>query len=266
MNKTGITEDKDNQDNEQEQKTGWMNNPDTIYSLSDVSDVAGQPGQETSFVLTDHGNVVASKATARQEAHSKSPAQNSSMVSALIPGQPGQPGQNLIGRIRSEIENEVKALELSDLPLGVKLVLIARAYGRDPQQWLPGDRVSNLFVEAVLYSAGLNLPWGFDSVPDYAELKYVLGQDKRFDRVFRVDKLRPQESARLFAACSFEDGDLAIWASNGRRLSCFLEKAESVDSETVAYNVLSAGCLDSAHRISLYDLRVLQPVLCGCRC
>jgi len=111
---------------------------------------------------------------------------------------------------------------------------------RWPRQWLPSDKVSNLFIEAVLYSAGLELPWGFDSIPDYAELKYVLSEDKRFSRVFRHDKMRPRESSAEFAGCPVEDGDIALWVSPEIRLSGLIEKAEGG-----AHNILSAGCADS---------------------
>ncbi len=84
------------------------------------------------------------------------------------------------------------------------------------------------------------MPWGFDSIPDYAELKYILSQDKRFTRVFRYDKYRPSESAVDFSKCPVEDGDIAIWINQETKLSGLIEKAEEGQ-----HNILSAGCPDS---------------------
>ena len=233
----------------------WANNPETIHSLSDVaSPVVGEPlNAQQAFLLTEGESVIASKATARAESMQKESARDSFpqvTTDQLLSHWSGQKvarksrGPNLqeqiFKRIRDEIEVEIEAICQADYQLGTALILIARAFGKDPRQWLPGDKVSNLFIEAVIYSAGLTLPWDFDSIPDYAELKFIMGEDKRFSRIFRSDKLRPQESAEAFAQCKIADGDIALWVNPAVRQSGFIERAEGGQ-----HNILAGGCIDS---------------------
>lgn len=246
----------------------WMNNPETVHSMTDVAeDGSGQPLQPGgSFCLTEGESVIASKSTARAEAAAREQAWEEAIVATnktasetlaadfstdeLLSQWSGQKQarkargpalqEEIIQRIRSEIDLELEQIRNEGYPLGSTLVLMARAFGKDPSQWLPADKVSNLFIEAVLYSAGLDLPWGFDSIPDYAELKYIFSQDRRFTRVYRYDKYRPKETAAEFARSPIEDGDIAIWINQENKLSGLLEKAEGG-----RHNILSAGCPDS---------------------
>jgi len=249
-------------------KLVWMNNPETIHSMADVPDeVAGEAAKDgSSFCLTEGASVIASKETARAEAEARGQAWEEAIVNAnAIPTQAlvqalttdellsqwsGQKQaqkargaglqDEILKRLRQEIDLEIEQIREKAYPIGSTLILIARAYGKDPRQWLPADKVSNLFLEAVLYSVGMDLPWGFDSIPDYAELKFILSEDKRFTRVFRADKMRPKESAADFAKCPIEDGDIALWVSPEVRQSALIERAEEGH-----HNVLSAGCVDS---------------------
>jgi hypothetical protein len=245
----------------------WMNNPETVHSMADVAeDGAGQPVKDgSSFCLTEGESVIASKNTARAEAAAREQAWEEAIVNTnkaaaesaadlstdeLLSQWSGQKQarkargpalqDEIIKRIRNEIDQELEQIRNDGYPLGPTLILMARAFGKDPRQWLPADKVSNLFIEAVLYSAGLDLPWGFDSIPDYAELKYIFGQDRRFTRVYRYDKYRPKETAADFSRCPIEDGDIAIWINQESKLSGLLEKAEEG-----RHNILSAGCPDS---------------------
>jgi hypothetical protein len=250
----------------------WMNNPEAVHSMADVAeDATGQQAKDgSSFCLTEGESVIASKTTAKAEAEARELAWEEAIVTTsqiptatlagalstdeLLSQWSGQKQaqkargsglqDEILKRIRSEIDLEIEHIRgqsySSGYSLGTTLILIARAFGKDPRQWLPAEKVSNLFVEAVLYSAGMDLPWGFDSIPDYAELKYILGEDKRFTRIFRHDKLRPRESAAEFARCHIDDGDIAIWVSPEIRLSGFIERAEEGH-----HNILSAGCVDS---------------------
>ncbi|MBU6454059.1 MAG: hypothetical protein KGS72_19930 [Cyanobacteria bacterium REEB67] len=224
----------------------WMNDPETIHSMSDVAHT-GDETQALPFCLTEGESVIASKATAMSEAHARQNALSTDQLLSHWSGQKaarkgkGPPLQEeIVKRIRREIEAEIAEILQNEYPIGATLVLIGRAFGKDPRQWLPADKISNLFIEAVLYSAGMELPWDFDSIPDYAELKYILGEDRRFTRIFRTDKLRPKESANAFSQCLIEDGDIALWTSPGLRLSGLLEKAEGN-----RHNILSGGCVDS---------------------
>ena len=254
----------------------WMNNPEAVHSMADVAedDSKERDKEGRSFCLTEGESVIASKVTAKAEAEAKELAWeeaivNTNQISAvtlagalstdeLLSQWSGQKQaqkargsglqDEILKRIRTEIDLEIEQIRAqsclsgnsSGYSLGPTLILMARAFGKDPRQWLPADKVSNLFIEAVLYSAGMDLPWGFDSIPDYAELKYLLGQDKRFSRIFRHDKYRPKESAAAFAKCQIEDGDLALWVSPEIRLSGLIERAEEGQ-----HNILSAGCVDS---------------------
>jgi hypothetical protein len=229
-----------------DERRRWMNDPETIHSMSDVAHT-GDETQALPFCLTEGESVIASKATAISEALARESALSTDQLLSHWSGQKaarkakGPPLQDeLVRRIRIEIEAEIADILQNDYPIGATLVLIARAFGKDPRQWLPADKISNLLIEAVLYSAGMELPWDFDSIPDYAELKYILGEDRRFARVFRTDKLRPKESANAFSQCPIEDGDIALWTSPGLRLSGLLEKAEGGH-----HNILSGGCVDS---------------------
>jgi|GEM_PF-2655178 len=241
----------------------WMNNPAAAHSLSDVgSDVgqnakvnpgatAGPPAGQAKaeapepFVLTEGESVLASKNTAKAAQEAQAAQLSTDELLSQWSGQK-QKGRSvnvqeqLIKRVRAEIDLEIDEIREQSFSLSSTLILIARAFGKDPRQWLPSDKASNLFIEAVLYSAGLELPWGFDSIPDYAELKYILSEDKRFTRVFRHDKMRPRESAAEFARCSVEDGDIALWVTPEIRLSGLIEKGEGG-----GHNILSAGCSDS---------------------
>jgi hypothetical protein len=257
-------------------RLNWMNNPEAVHSMADVAEDAteGSTRPGSSFCLTEGESVIASKTTAKAEAEARELAWEEAIVgTGQIPGAALAGAMNtdellsqwsgqkqaqkargaalqdeILKRIRSEIDLELEQIRnqsyssgnTSGYSLGSALILMARAFGKDPRQWLPAEKVSNLFIEAVLYSAGMDLPWGFDSIPDYAELKYILGEDKRFTRVFRRDKLRPNESAADFAKCHIEDGDIALWVSPEIRLSGLLERAEGG-----RHNILSAGCVDS---------------------
>ncbi|MBS2007476.1 MAG: hypothetical protein JST01_10570 [Cyanobacteria bacterium SZAS TMP-1] len=258
-----MSENEDKQKREEAEKRAqaraerlrWMNNPEAAHSLSDVAPEGRGSEQNkaaAAFLLTEGDNVIASKTTARAEAEAKSTGAATAQLSTdeLLSQWSGQKQkqkarrssvqEELLQRVRAEIDLEIDEIREQGYPLGSELILIARAFGKDPRQWLPSDKVSNLFIEAVLYSAGLDLPWGFDSIPDYAELKYVLSEDKRFVRVFRHDKGRVNESAAEFAACPIEDGDIALWASPDVQRSGFIERAEGG-----RHNILSAGCEDS---------------------
>jgi len=242
----------------------WMNNPAAAHSLSDVGsnadlnananpDAAAGPQAKQAtaeapepFVLTEGESVLASKNTARAAQEAQTAQLSTDELLSQWSGQKKQKGRSvnvqdqLIKRVRAEIDLEIDEIREQSYSLSSTLILIARAFGKDPRQWLPSDKASNLFIEAVLYSAGLELPWGFDSIPDYAELKYILSEDKRFSRVFRHDKMRPRESAAEFARCSVEDGDIALWVTPEIRLSGLIEKGEGG-----GHNILSAGCSDS---------------------
>ena len=229
-----------------DERRRWMNDPETIHSMSDVAHT-GDETQALPFCLTEGESVIASKTTAISEALARESALSTDQLLSHWSGQKaarkakGPPLQDeLVRRIRVEIEAEIADILQNDYPIGATLVLIARAFGKDPRQWLPADKISNLLIEAVLYSAGMELPWDFDSIPDYAELKYILGEDRRFARIFRTDKLRPKESLSAFSQCPIEDGDIALWTSPGLRLSGLLEKAEGG-----RHNILSGGCVDS---------------------
>jgi hypothetical protein len=235
--------------------------------MADVAeDETGEQGKEGSaFCLTEGESVIASKITAKAAAEARETAREEALVSdsqlptnsantldtnQLLSQWSGQKQaqkvresglqDQILKRIRSEIDSEIEQIRDHGYPIGTTLILIARAFGKDPRQWLPAERVSNLFLEAVLYSAGMDLPWGFDSIPDYAELKFILNEDKRFTRVFRKDKLRPRESAVEFANCPVQDGDIALWINPEIRLSGLIERAEQG-----RHNILSAGCIDS---------------------
>jgi hypothetical protein len=247
----------------------WMNNPEAVHSMADVAEdgTTAQSKEGGSFCLTEGESVIASKTTAKAEAEARELAWEEAIETTnQVPGSvtasamstdellsqwSGQKQarksrdssvlqDEMLKRIRSEIDLELEQIRHEKYPLGSTLILMARTFGKDPRQWLPAEKVSNLFLEAVLYSVGMDLPWGFDSIPDYAELKYILGEDKRFTRVFRHDKMRPKESAADFAKCHIEDGDIALWVSPEIKLSCLIERAEEG-----RHNILSAGCVDS---------------------
>jgi len=247
------------------EKLKWSNDPETVHSMADVDEEFSNQTKNaiSPFLLTEGESVIASKTTAKAEAAArtsvseeiKNSSEGSLSGSAINTDQllsqwSGQKQAQrakstaqqdaLLKRIRSEIDHEIEQIKQSGHPLSATIVLIARAFGKDPKQWLPADKISNLFIEAVLYSVGMDLPWGFDATPDYAELKYILGEDKRFTRVFRKDKLRPNESAADFAGSFLQDGDIILWVTPEIRLSGFLER-----SQAGQYNILAAGSPDS---------------------
>jgi hypothetical protein len=251
-----------------EDRLKWMNNPETVHSMADVAEDDNKEKIQagSSFCLTEGESVIASKTTSRAVAEARELAWEEAIAGAgQIPSKDLAAGLNtdellsqwsgqkqarkaqgpalqdeIVKRIRNEIDAELEQIRAQNYPLGVTMILMARAFGKDPRQWLPSERISNLFIEAVLYSAGMDLPWGFDSIPDHTELKYIFGQDKRFMRVFRHDKFRPEESAVEFARCPIEDGDIALWVNPEIKLSCLLERAEEG-----CHNVLGSGCIDS---------------------
>ncbi len=186
MTTSGSNQDDENSEGAQKRpqtradRLKWMNNPETVHSMTDVAEENPDvpAGDGSAFCLTEGESVIASKTTARAEAAAREQAWEEAIVSTnqislsaadeppstdqLLSKWSGQKQarkargpalqEEIIKRIRNEIDLELEQIRLSGYSLGSTLILMGRTFGQDPSQWLPAEKVSqSLYRSSSLF-------------------------------------------------------------------------------------------------------------------